>query len=70
MIVLLCCPEYYSCINAVLLVVTQANFIALSSEEFHVAALFVFVSMVCPCIVLTYMPWIICLDLLMVIPFR
>jgi len=46
MIMLLCCPEYYSCINAVLLVVTQANFIALSSEEIHLAALFVFVSLV------------------------
>lgn len=67
---LLCCPEYYSCINAVLLVVARANFIAFVSEEFHLAALFVFVSMVCPCIVLAYMPWIILLDLLMVIPFR
>lgn len=56
---LLYSPEHYSCINAVLLVITEANSIALSTEEFHLVALFFFIRMVYPCIVLTYMPQII-----------
>jgi hypothetical protein len=42
MIMLLYSPEHYSCINAVFLVITQANSIALSNEEFHLVALFFF----------------------------
>lgn len=37
---LLYSPEHYSCINAVLLVITEANSIALSTEEFHLVAFF------------------------------